>query len=126
MPVFKPELTLAIGVADFKRAADWYTSVLGLQQLYVVEDIGWGEFATPLAGANIGIQQAPAGEPAGGNGGACITFSVEDIDAVRAELEGKGVVFDGPTSEIPGMVRLAGFRDPDGNALMLAQTLQMG
>ncbi|MCA9864312.1 MAG: VOC family protein, partial [Thermomicrobiales bacterium] len=88
MPAFKPELTLAIGVTDLKRSANWYTGVLGLQQLYVVEEIGWGEFATPLAGASIGLGQSMNGEPVGGNGGACITFGVQDIDAVRTELEG--------------------------------------
>jgi hypothetical protein len=34
----------------------------------------------------------------------------------------KGVKFD-DTSEVPGMVRLASFYDPDGNPWMLAQVL---
>ncbi|MGD9935316.1 MAG: VOC family protein, partial [Dehalococcoidia bacterium] len=121
MPAFKPELTLAIDVLDFKRSAEWYTSVLGFQPLYAVEEIGWGEFTSPLAGANIGLSQSQTGEPLSRSGGATITFGVLDIDAIRAELEGKGVAFDGPTQDLPGLVRLATFRDPDGNAFMLAQ-----
>ena len=31
--------------------------------------------------------------------------------------------FDGPTQEIPEMVKLATFYDPDGNKLMLYQDL---
>ena len=126
MPVFKPELTLAITVSDFKRAAQWYTGILGFQPLYAVEEIGWGEFTSPLTGANIGLSQSMTGEPVSQSGGATITFGVLDIDAARAELEGKGVAFDGPTNDLPGLVRLATFRDPDGNAFMLAQSLAEG
>lgn len=126
MPAFKPELTLAITVSNFKASSEWYTSILGFEPLYAVEEIGWGEFTSPLTGANIGLSQSMTGEPVAKDGGATITFGVLDIDAARAELEGKGVPFDGPTQDIPGMVRLATFRDPDGNAFMLAQSLAEG
>jgi predicted enzyme related to lactoylglutathione lyase len=43
---------------------------------------------------------------------------VEDIEAARAELEGKGVEFLGDTFDT-GVCRMALFRDPDGNDLML-------
>jgi CreA protein len=59
--------------------------------------------------------------PAAGN---CVpTWEVEDIDAARAALEAAGVRFDGDTDVNEGMVKLATFFDPDGNALMLSQTL---
>ena len=51
------------------------------------------------------------------------TFSVRDIDAARSHLESLGTKFDGDTYEIDGMVKLATFYDPDGNAWMLAQQL---
>ena len=126
MPAFKPELTLAITVSDFKRSAGWYTNVLGFQPVYAVEDMGWGEFSTPLAGANVGLSQSMDGEPVSQSGGATITLGVLDIAAARSELESKGVAFDGPTQDLPGLVRLATFRDPHGNALMLAQSLGEG
>jgi hypothetical protein len=34
------------------------------------------------------------------------------------------VRFDGPTIELPGMVKLATFFDPDGNPMMFYQDLQ--
>lgn len=34
--------------------------------------------------------------------------------------------FDGPTQTIPGMVKLATLFDPDGNTLMLFQSLAEG
>jgi catechol 2,3-dioxygenase-like lactoylglutathione lyase family enzyme len=123
MPAFKPELTLAVTVNDFKKACDWYTSVLGLPPVYTLDDMGWGEFTSPVAGVTIGLGTPQPGGTVARDGGATITFGVTDIEAVRAELEGKGVPFDGPTTEIPGMVKLATFRDPDGNAFMLAESL---
>ena len=47
-----------------------------------------------------------------------LALHVEDIEAARAELEGKGVEFLGDTFDT-GVCRMALFRDPDGNDLML-------
>ena len=44
-------------------------------------------------------------------------------ESARSALEAAGVKFDGPTQEIPEMVKLATFYDPDNNAFMLAQDL---
>ena len=43
---------------------------------------------------------------------------VDDVDAARAVLEAKGVVFGGDTFDT-GVCHMALFRDPDGNDLML-------
>jgi len=43
-----------------------------------------------------------------------------DIEAARRALEVRGVVFEGPTVVIPGKVRLAAFKDPDGYRIRLA------
>jgi predicted enzyme related to lactoylglutathione lyase len=118
---FKPELTLSVLVTDFDAARRWYAEKLGFQEMYAIEEVGWAEFQTPLSGATIGLNRLDGAHP--GAGSVTITFGVSDIDVSRAELERRGITFDGPTNEIPGMVRLASFRDPDGNALMLAQTL---
>jgi predicted enzyme related to lactoylglutathione lyase len=72
---------------------------------------------------NVGIGQHETLEP---RGGATLTFGVIDIDAARASLEAHDVRFDGETTEVPGMVRLATFYDPDGNTFMLAQRLDAG
>jgi predicted enzyme related to lactoylglutathione lyase len=47
-----------------------------------------------------------------------IAFHVDDIDAARADLAAKGVEFHGETFDT-GVCRMALFRDPDGNDLML-------
>jgi predicted enzyme related to lactoylglutathione lyase len=113
-------LTAAIGVTDFAKSAAWYRDVLGFKLLYEMKEMGWGEFASPVARVNVGLSQK---EKVAVGGGAVLTFGVKDIDAARAALEKAKVRFDGPTQTIPGMVRLAGFFDPDGNALMLYQDL---
>ena len=48
---------------------------------------------------------------------------VDDIERERKRLESSGVKFEGKTEEIPGMVKLAIFRDPSGNRLQLCQVL---
>ena len=50
-------------------------------------------------------------------------LGVTDIDAARTELEAKGVRFEGDIVELPGLVKLATFYDPDGNRYMFAQSL---
>lgn len=114
-------LTISMQVKDRKRAMAWYQDVLGFKLLYEVEHIGWCELATETPGVNIGLGQSDS--PRTG-AGPVPTFGVKDIEAARKILEGKDVRFDGKTQEIPGMVKLATFFDPDGNAMMLFQDLQ--
>ena len=59
---------------------------------------------------SIGQPFAPS--PAG------LALRVADVDAARAELEAKGVVFDGDTIET-SVCKQAWFKDPDGKAFML-------
>jgi predicted enzyme related to lactoylglutathione lyase len=118
---FDGGLTLSFQCKDRKKSAQWYTSMLGFQVLYDVEQIGWCELATAVKGVNIGLAQTP--EPHAG-AGPVPTFGVKDIDSARRQLESKGVRFDGDTRTIPGMVKLATFFDLDGHALMLYQDLQ--
>jgi CreA protein len=69
----------------------------------------------------LGLTEVERMPPAGG--GAVLTFNVRDIDAARANLEARE---DGETCTIEGWVRLATLYDPDGNVLMLAQSLKAG
>ena len=62
-------------------------------------------------------------ETVAAGGGATLVWGVGDVDAARRTLEAQGVRFDGPTRQLGEMVRLATFFDPDGNALMIYQSL---
>lgn len=113
-------LTCAISVTDLDAGIAWYRDVLGMNLIYRMDEIAWCELESPVARVNIGLSQVEA-VPQGG--GATLTFGVGDLDAAKAMLDAAGVRQDGPVQEIPGMVKLLTFFDPDGNALMLYQDL---
>jgi len=113
-------LTCSISVTSLDRAIPWYRDVLGMTLLYRLDDIAWCELSTGVAKVNVGLgesEQVPQG------GGATLTFGVTDIDAAQRALDAASVRQDGPIRDIPGMVRLLTFYDPDGNALMFYEDL---
>ena len=118
---FNGTITLSSAVSDLEASLAWFKEVLGFDETFKVAEAGWAEVATPAEGVSIGLAQTD--EPVEGDGGSTPVFGVVDIDAARAELEAKGVEFAGETVELPGMVKLATFFDPDGNRYMLAQSL---
>ena len=122
MPNFEFEggLTAAYEVSDCAKSIAWYQDVMGFTLQYHLEEMGWCEMASSVARVNVGLSQV---ENPKVEGGPTLTWGVKDIDAARSELESKGVKFDGDTTEIPDMVKLATFFDPDGNHLMLYQDL---
>ena len=117
---FDGGLTCALNVRDLDAGIAWYRDVLGMHLLYRMDEIAWCEFESPVARVTIGLAQV---EKVIQGGGATLTFGVVDLDAAKAALDAAGVRQDGPAQEIPGMVRLLTFYDPDGNALMLYQAL---
>ena len=108
-------LTCSLAVSNLEESIAWYCDHLGFALEYRTEDIGWCELRSPVAGVNIGLSE---NDDAGGKGGATLTFGVTDIEAAQAELEDKAIRTDGPIQEIPGLVRLLTFYDPDDNAMM--------
>jgi catechol 2,3-dioxygenase-like lactoylglutathione lyase family enzyme len=99
---------------DIPRAKRFYSEVLGLE----IETEGENDVELRAGQVTLdifdpsSIGQPFAPSPAG------LALRVADVDVARAELEAKGVVFDGATIET-GVCRQAWFKDPDGNALML-------
>ena len=99
---------------DIQRAKRFYTDVLGLP----IESEGESDMELTCGQVTLdifdpsSIGQSFSPSPAG------LALRVSDVDASRAELEAKGVVFDGETIET-GVCKQAWFKDPDGNALML-------
>jgi catechol 2,3-dioxygenase-like lactoylglutathione lyase family enzyme len=99
---------------DIARAKRFYTEVLGLE----IETEGESDMELTCGQVTLdifdpsSIGQPFASSPAG------LALRVPDVDAARAELEVKGVEFDGETIET-SVCRQAWFKDPDGNALML-------
>ncbi len=117
---YNGQVTAAIKVTDLTASIDWYQKVLGFTLLYRVDEIAWCEMSCPVQGLQIGLSQVESVPAAGGT---TLTFGVNDIEVARGKVEAHSVRFDGPTLEIPNMVKLATFFDPDGNTLMLSQSL---
>ena len=111
-------LTCALGVSDLDRAIDWYRDVLGFTLLYKQDEMAWCELSSGVDRVNVGLSER---REVGGTGGATLTFGVTDLEAAKAALDGRGVRQDGDILEIPGLVRLLTFFDPDDNALMFYQ-----
>lgn len=113
------EISLAwYPVKDLEKAKQFYGSVLGLQKVFEMD--GWIEFSHAEGATSIGLGVDPL--PGQANG-ATVVLKVEDLDQARAQLAKRGVQFEGKVEEIPGVVRLATFRDPFGNLLQLVQEL---
>jgi predicted enzyme related to lactoylglutathione lyase len=100
---------------DFERAIDFFGSVLRLPLSTRYGQSPGAEFETGnltlsvMESESFGIDFHPNRNP--------IALRVEDVDAVRAELEGKGVSFI--TQFDSGVCHQAIFLDPDGNAFVL-------
>lgn len=114
------EVTAALGVTDLRQSIDWYRQILGCELLYQVDEIGWCEMATHIDSVRIGLSQVEQ-VPQGGN--ATNVWTVEDIDAAKAHLDSHNVRQDGGIQTVPDLVKLLTFFDPDGNAMMFAQSL---
>jgi catechol 2,3-dioxygenase-like lactoylglutathione lyase family enzyme len=112
---------IALITANFATLRDFYVETLGLPIV--------GAFA----GHNIIFIQAGSttieliertGYTAPASGGwDHFAFTVDDVDAAYAELSARGVVFHVPPRSFPdpAEVRIAFFKDPDGNVLELVQ-----
>jgi predicted enzyme related to lactoylglutathione lyase len=111
------QVTIALNVSDFEQAIAWYREAFGFELIYKLDDWKWCELSTPIEGVHVGLGQAEDAP----RGGMSATFVVQDIVAAKAHLESLGVVFDADIHEIEGMVKLASFKDPDGNELGLAE-----
>lgn len=117
---FDGGLTCSIGVTSLDRALPWYQELFGMTLLYRIDEMAWCELTSPVARVTIGLSQV---ENVPQGGGATLTFGVVDLDAAKAALDAAGIRQDGPILDVPGMVRLLTFYDPDGNALMFYQDL---
>lgn len=118
--MFKEVDDVFFNVDNMEKAVAFYRDKLGLPVKY--ESANWVE----LEAGNVTIAlrrvgSGPEGRPELGVGeGATLVFKVADIEAIKAELEGKGVKFIGGVFEY-GSVKLAAFEDLNGNVLQIYQ-----
>jgi predicted enzyme related to lactoylglutathione lyase len=101
---------------DLAAAVEFYGTTLGLPMSVHMPERNFAEFETGNLTLNVlnaeqmGLEHHTVGNP--------VALHVDDVAAARAELEGKGVPFQGDIFDT-GVCHMAFFTDPDGNALML-------
>jgi catechol 2,3-dioxygenase-like lactoylglutathione lyase family enzyme len=102
---------------DMDRAVAFYTDVVGFP---LIRREG-GEWAELDAGA---VRFALHGADEGAAGSGTVVLRVDDLEAARWTLEGRGAVFDAYVGEVAGYARFATFRDPDGNPVQIIEFAQ--
>ena len=107
---------ITIGTTDIDRAAEFYEGVLGLTRSKQWGNMPAIEFETGsltlavIQSDAFGLEFKPNNHP--------IEFHVDDFEGARAELESRGVEFEGETLD-SGVCYQTFFSDPDGNALAI-------
>lgn len=107
---------VAVPTKDLDRAIEFYGATLGLPRSVYIKERNYAEFETGnltlsvIDAEKMGIECGPVRSG--------IALHVGDVQAARAELEGRGVSFDGDTFDT-GVCHMALLDDPDGNRLIL-------
>jgi len=111
-----------VPVTDQDRALEFYVDTLGFIKHRDVEFGGgqrWVEVAPTTVGTTIALVPAGEGAPTGPETG--IRLITEDADADHAHLLACAVDVDPAVLRWPGIPAMFGFRDPDGNRLVLIE-----
>lgn len=121
-------------VDDLQACLRFYRDVLGFPVALQAEDV-YVEFDTGsvlLALYGRRMMAEVTGTP--GEGGALagadrlvLCVAVDDVDAAYADLMARGVAFvKAPHDRPVWALRVAHFRDPDGNLIEISQSIPMG
>ena len=108
---------ISVPVTDVERAKRFYGETLGLPEIEHAEQ-GFPEYQL---GENISvylIDLEKVGSSFSGPHTAHVALRVPDVAEARRELEARGVTFEGDILD-SSVCRMAFFKDPDGNQLML-------
>jgi predicted enzyme related to lactoylglutathione lyase len=103
---------VGIPTEDIERAIEFYVGTLGLRQdehrpaEFWIGPQCYGFYKPEWAAAEFSPSLT------------VLALHVDDVAESRAELEAKGIVFDGETID-SSVCHMALFKDPDGNRLML-------
>ena len=107
---------VAVPTHDLEAAVGFYGGVLGLRRSAYRPERHFAEFETGNLTLSVIDAQAMGMEHHTSKN--YIALHVDDMDAAREALEGRGVTFAGDTFDT-GACHMAFFTDLDGNALML-------
>ena len=116
--------TVIIPVSDQDRAIEFYVDTLGFEKRADIpfgNGYRWVEVAPADAATTIAIAPPPEGATVGGRETG-IALNTDDVDAVHADLKGRGVDVDAEVSRMGDPVPpMFWFRDPEGNSLLVVE-----
>lgn len=116
--MFKPGVGFHYNVSNLEQTLAFYTEKLGFKVLYDT-NMGQAMITTYTKDCLIGFAEAqPVLQSS-----TCTTFEVENIEQAVRDLQQKGIEFKDGIFEVPGIIKLAAFSDPDGYRLMLSERL---
>jgi predicted enzyme related to lactoylglutathione lyase len=107
---------VGVPTKDLEAAVEFYGSTLGLPRSVYMKERNYAEFETGNVTLSV-FNPQEFGLEHHTNPNA-MALHVEDVARARAELEGRGVRFNGDILDT-GVCHMAFFSDPDGNAMML-------
>jgi catechol 2,3-dioxygenase-like lactoylglutathione lyase family enzyme len=107
---------ITVATQDFDNAVSFYGNVLGLSESKRWGQMPAAEFET--GNLTIAVMQSSAFGIDFRANNHPIEFRVDDFEAAQAELESRGVEFQGETID-SGVCKQAFFEDPDGNRLAI-------
>jgi catechol 2,3-dioxygenase-like lactoylglutathione lyase family enzyme len=105
---------ITVSTKDFDAAVEFYGTVLGLPESKRWGQMPAAEFET--GNLTIAVMQSDAFGIESRANNHPIALRVDDVAAARAELESRGVEFNGEIID-SGVCHQALFEDPDGNVL---------
>ncbi|MHA1959964.1 MAG: VOC family protein [Candidatus Thorarchaeota archaeon] len=106
---------IEVSTKDFDAAKKFYTDVFGFETTWDGgAEVGWCQMDLPVPGVKLGINLLREGEVNPGT--TMFYFDTDDIEALEKYLKEKGVETD-PIVDMPDMVSILPFYDPDHNKL---------
>ena len=107
---------ITVPTRDYERAAKFYGETLGLEFSKRWGDFPAGEFEA--GNLTIAVMQSDAFGVDFQTNNHPIEFHVEDFEGAKAELESRGIEFQGDVLD-SGVCWQTFFEDPDGNRLAI-------
>lgn len=119
---------ISLNVKDVRASADWASTHLGFSEDMAAE--GFCSLSHPQAGFNLiylatGLPTFKPASAAGHADGLLVVFTVDDIDADYARLQGQGVTIVTPIETEPWGERYFQVTDPCGVVVQFVQWVQM-
>ena len=112
-----------VGVKNLEKSKEFYERTLGLAKVMENDEV----LAFKSGASTLFVYRSPY---AGTNKATAVTFVTDEVDDVVRVLKGRGVTFehyDLPKMtrqgdvHVAGSMRVAWFKDPDGNTLSLTE-----